>query len=116
MTLMPGVPPSRLRPSQRSEQLRNPMPWRRALKKKAPVEDATEGRPIIKQWKLYQPPVTNNYVEPDYVPGLASTVDVLFKEHGKSLWVEGNELPLRPSNNVLQFRPENDDELQRKLV
>lgn len=60
--------------------------------------------------------MTNNYVEPDHVPNTAAPVNVLFEKHGKSLWRDEYELPPRPKEDILRFKPSNEEELWQNLV
>ena len=64
-----------------------------ALKQKAAIEEGAPKTPITPQPKVYRPPLTSEYLDPDYLPDSADTVDILFQEHGKSLWKEKNPLP-----------------------
>lgn len=45
----------------------------------------------------------NNYIKIDYIPDTAEPVDVLFRDHGKSLRADHHDLPQRPAEDIMTF-------------
>lgn len=65
--------------------------------------------------KVYQPKLSSTYVDPDYLPDTAESLDILFQEHGKSLWTDTEPLPPRDDSDILKFSKEDEAELDRNL-
>jgi len=93
----------------------NPPPRWNDEKTKDPtgMSDGVEGKaaPIKTSRKIYRPPLTSLYRDPDYLPDSADSLDVVLGEHGKSLWKDKEPLP--PRTEWIKFEPEDKKELDR---
>ena len=79
---------------------------------------AASGAPkcIAAPKKVYRPPLTSNYKEPNLGPDLLENSEWIFEEHGKSLRQTADELP--PRVDVIEFdlsNPGDMEELERNL-
>ena len=60
-------------------------------------------KPVVMEKRPYRPKSTNVYVEPEYIPDSADSVDVIFKPFGNALFQTKAKLP--PRDDVIAFDP-----------
>ena len=71
-------------------------------------------KPVETDRRIWRPQVTSKYKEPDCIPDPMGDLEILFKEHGKPLWANKQELP--PRNDLILFdQSKHDKELHQNL-
>jgi len=55
--------------------------------------------------KVYRPQLPSTYIEPDLAPDVLDGMELLYKDHGKSLRKQKNKLPPRDPNDIIKFDP-----------
>ena len=71
-------------------------------------------KPVETGRKIWRPQATSQYQEPDCIPDPLSDLEILHKDHGKSLWVNKKKLP--PRDDIINFVPsKHNEEIKRNL-
>ena len=67
--------------------------------------------------KVYRPHLPSNYIKPDLAPDVLDGMELLYKEHGKSLCKKKLKLPPQDPDDTIHFDPKNhQQELDKNLV